>query len=80
LTLRNPSAAQSYFEKAIRLNPASVPSWQGLGMIYASRSDWSQSIVAFLNAGDCKEAGRIAAEAKDLPPELIKAYREKCEK
>jgi len=61
LALRNPSQAKTSFEKAVKLNPSLVASWQELIEIY--RNEQQQASV--------QKAANQLAKLKSLPPALL---------
>ena len=78
LTAKNIAAAEKYFRLAAKLNPQSQRAWKGIGLIAASREQWSNATEAFLKAGDCAGASQVFSKLTKPSPPLSKKYHEQC--
>jgi arylsulfatase A-like enzyme len=71
--------AEKYFMLALEANRKSTIAWKGLGLILASKSQWSDAMDAFLNAGDCNEAKNMTTKIDSIPTDLMNRFQEKCQ-
>jgi hypothetical protein len=79
LTSRDVAGAEKYFRQAIAANNKSTSAWKGLGLILASKQQWSNALEAFVNAGDCEHAKDAAGKTTDAPLALINRFKETCQ-
>ncbi len=78
LTGKNVAAAEKYFRLAVKLNPQSERAWKGIGLIEASREEWSAATDAFLKAGDCADATQVFARIANPSASISKRFHDQC--
>jgi len=75
ITEKDLMKAESYFQKAITVNPNSFQAWRGIALIRASQQKWQDALDAFLKADDCQTAKSILSKHPELPKT---AFEQKC--
>lgn len=78
LTRRDSVAAEKYFRNALAANPDSVQAWKGIGLILASRQQWSDALDAFLKGKDCNAARNMVFQDRSLSKEKVEAFKKQC--
>ncbi|HSP07773.1 MAG TPA: sulfatase-like hydrolase/transferase [Acidobacteriota bacterium] len=78
LTRRDGASAEKYFRQALAVNADSIPAWKGIGLILASRQQWSDALDAFLKGKDCSAARNVVFQDRSLPKEKVEAFRRQC--